>query len=95
MYTCKYSLSVYMKILAAQKKSPSIIKGLEKLRDSPRSIAIPTSANGFGEFYINCNRYSILIDIDDRNNCINIVAILLHTTLYKILTGRITKLPNS
>lgn len=89
MYSFKVTDDIIKQLNAACIVAPSIHNRLTDLSTNPLAKAVATNIPLFGDFYVNAGRYCIVFNIDNKNQRIEILAVVLSPFLNKILTGQL------
>lgn len=89
MYKFEVSEELLGKLKHANATSPSVLKKLAALAQSPLAEAIKTNIPIIGSYYTNCGRWCLLFDVSEKDEKIRLLHLVLSPYLHKIITGRI------
>lgn len=78
---------VLLAIKKANSKCPSVMDKLQKLEKNPLAVAIKTGIPVIGEYYVNCGRYCLIYNINNEDECVNILSCLPSPRLHKLKCG--------
>lgn len=85
MYQIAYTNTSLQKIKEVYTKSPSILNNIKSLAENPYEKALKINRSGFSDYYVNCGKYCILLNIIDETSSIDLILVVHRSFLYRAM----------